>query len=136
MAKWAQSLIRLSSYEVETLQKRLAEIASRRVSAEIRVATLEAELEVERERAREDSTAGLWWAAYVQGWKARKGSAEAALAELEMEEAGARDALTAAYEELKKFEHVADKARLADLAAAAKCETAAFDELALRKAAG
>ena len=30
MTQWAQSLIRISNYEVETLQKRLAEIAARR----------------------------------------------------------------------------------------------------------
>jgi flagellar export protein FliJ len=136
MAKWAHSLIRLSTYEVETLQKRLAEVASRRVSAEMRAATLDAELEVERERAREDVSAGLWWAAYVGGWKARKAAADSALASLEQEEAGARDALTRAYEELKKFEHVADKAKAAATAAAAKRENAAYDEAALRRAAG
>ena len=38
MTAWAQSLIRISSYEVETLQKRLAEITARRASAEMRVA--------------------------------------------------------------------------------------------------
>lgn len=134
MAKWAQSLIRLSTYEVETLQKRLAEVAARRVSAEMRVATLDAELEVERERAREDVGAGLWWAAYVQGWKLRKAAADDALAAVEAEEAGARDELARAFEELKKFEHVADKAKVAARVAAGKRETAAFDEAALRKA--
>ena len=49
MTAWAQSLIRISSYEVETLQKRLAEITARRSSAEMRLAVLDAEVEVERE---------------------------------------------------------------------------------------
>ena len=52
MTAWAQSLIRISSYEVETLQKRLAEITARRASAEMRIAVLEAEAEIEQERAR------------------------------------------------------------------------------------
>ena len=43
MTAWAQSLIRISNYEVETLQKRLAEITARRASAEMRIAVLEAE---------------------------------------------------------------------------------------------
>ena len=30
MTAWAQSLIRISNYEVETLQKRLAEISARK----------------------------------------------------------------------------------------------------------
>ena len=42
MSNWAQSLIRISNYEVETLQKRLAEITARRASAEMRIAVLEA----------------------------------------------------------------------------------------------
>ena len=43
MSNWAQSLIRISNYEVETLQKRLAEITSKKASAEMRLAVLDAE---------------------------------------------------------------------------------------------
>lgn len=136
MTTWAQSLIRISNYEVETLQKRLAEITARRTSTEMRLAVLDAEAEVERERSRHDSDAGLLLSAYLDGWKARKAAAQSDLAELDSEEAGARDALTAAFEELKKFEHVAEATRLNQLAAAARRETAAFDELGLRRRAG
>lgn len=136
MTTWAQSLIRISNYEVETLQKRLAEITARRASTEMRLAVLDAEAEVERERSRHDTDTGLLLSAYLAGWKARKDVAEADLAVLDSEEAGARDALTAAFEELKKFEHVAEATRLNELAAAAKRETAAFDELGLRRRAG
>ena len=54
---------------------------------------------------------------------------------LEAEEAGARDALSGAFEELKKFEHVAETTRLNALVAANKRENAAFDEIALRRRA-
>ena len=97
MTAWAQSLIRISNYEVETLQKRLAEIAERRGGAEMKLAVLDAEAEGERNRA--------------------------------------RDALTGAFEELKKFEHVAEATRLEKLVARAKRETAAFDEMGLRRRA-
>ena len=40
---WRQSLIRISHHEVETLQKRLAEIVERRSQAEVKLALLEAE---------------------------------------------------------------------------------------------
>ena len=136
MTAWAHSLIRISNYEVETLQKRLAEITSRRASAEMRLAVLDAEIEVERERARADAEAGMLLAAYVNGWKARKGAAEADLVTLDAEEEGARDALTGAFEELKKFEHVAETTRLNAIIAAGKRETAAFDEMGLRRRAG
>jgi len=133
MTAWAQSLIRISNYEVETLQKRLAEITSRKASAEMRLAVLDAEVEIERERARADADASMLLQAYLGGWHARKGAAESDLSTLEAEEWGARDALTGAFEELKKFEHVAETTRLNALIAAAKRETAAFDEMGLRR---
>lgn len=135
MTAWAQSLIRISNYEVETLQKRLAEIAERRAGAELRIAVLDAEAEGERNRARMDAEAGMMLGAYLNGWKSRKAAAEGDLSVLDAEEAGAHDALTGAFEELKKFEHVAETTRLNQLIALAKRETAAFDELGLRKRA-
>ncbi|MBL0948323.1 flagellar export protein FliJ [Brevundimonas sp.] len=135
MTTWARSLIRISTYEVETLQKRLAEIGARRASAEMRLAVLDAEVEVERERARADAEAGMLLQAYMAGWKHRKSTVEADLSELEAEEEGARDALTGAFEELKKFEHVAELSRLERLAAAERRESAAFDALGLRRRA-
>ena len=135
MTAWAQSLIRISNYEVETLQKRLAEITERRANAEIRIAVLDAEAQNERDRARMDAEAGMMLGAYLNGWKSRKAKAEGDLTALDAEEAGARDALTGAFEELKKFEHVAETTRLTQLVAIAKRETAAFDELGLRKRA-
>jgi len=133
MTAWAQSLIRISNYEVETLQKRLAEITARRASAEMRIAVLEAEAEIEQERARSDTDAALLLQAYLSGWKLRKGAAEADVVVIDAEEEGARDALSGAFEELKKFEHVAETTRLNAVMAAGKRETAAFDELGLRR---
>ena len=135
MTAWAHSLIRISNYEVETLQKRLAEIAERRAGAQVRIAVLDAEAEGERNRARMDAEAGMMLGAYLNGWKARKAQAEGDLSVLDAEEAGARDALTGAFEELKKFEHDAETTRRSQLVAIAKRETAAFDELGLRKRA-
>jgi flagellar FliJ protein len=135
MTAWAQSLIRISNYEVETLQKRLAEIAERRNGAEMKLAVLDAEAEGERARARADTEASMMLQAYLSGWKTRKAAAEGALETLEAEEAGARDALTGAFEELKKFEHVAETTRLNRLVELAKRETAAFDEMGLRRRA-
>lgn len=135
MTQWAHSLIRISNYEVETLQKRLAEITARRVSAEMRLTVLEAEAELERERARADHEAGMMLIAYLKGWNLRREEAEAELAVIDREEEGARDALSAAFEELKKFEHVAETTRLAALAAAQKREAAAMDEVAARRRA-
>ena len=136
MTAWAHSLIRISNYEVETLQKRLAEITARRASAEMRVAVLDAEVEIEREQARGDADAAMLLQAYLNGWKVRRNAALTEVQTLDVEEEGARDALTGAFEELKKFEHVAETTRLNAVIAAGKRETAAFDELGLRRRAG
>ena len=52
---------------------------------------------------------------------------------VKQEEAGARDALSQAFEAQKKFESVAEQARIAEAKTAAKLETAAMDELGLRR---
>ncbi|MGO4410916.1 MULTISPECIES: flagellar export protein FliJ [unclassified Brevundimonas] len=135
MTAWAQSLIRISNYEVETRQKRLAEVAARKAEAEMRVAVLDAEVEIERQNARLDPTSSLMLQAYLNGWKLKRADAEGVVAAVAAEEEGARDALTSAFEELKKFEHVAETTRLNKLIAAAKRETAAFDEMGLRRRA-
>lgn len=135
MTAWAQSLIRISNYEVETLQKRLAEVAARKAEAEMRVAVLDAEVEIERQNARLDPASSLMLQAYLKGWALKKADAESMVVAIGAEEEGARDALTSAFEELKKFEHVAETTRLNRLIAAAKRETAAFDEMGLRRRA-
>ena len=136
MTKWAHSLIRISTYEVETLQKRLAEITARRVSAEMRVATLDAEHAVERERARDDAEVLTMMPAYVAGWKLRRGAAQGQVEVIAQEEQGAREALALAFEAQKKFEHVAEMSRLQAVAEAGKREAAMLDELAIQRAAG
>ncbi|WP_292032643.1 MULTISPECIES: flagellar export protein FliJ [unclassified Brevundimonas] len=135
MTAWAQSLIRISNYEVETLQKRLAEVAARKAEAEMRVAVLDAEVEIERQNARLDPSSGMMLQAYLKGWALKRADAEGLVVAVGAEEEGARDALTSAFEELKKFEHVAEATRLSKLLAAAKRETAAFDEMGLRRRA-
>jgi flagellar FliJ protein len=132
---WRQSLIRISHHEVETLQKRLGEIVERRSQAEIKVAMLEAEAEAETRAAALSGDAGRDLANYLRGVQVRRGILRAAVGAIQAEEWGARDALNLAYESLKKFEQVAEMARLADEKEAARRETAALDEMGIRAAA-
>lgn len=136
MTTWARSLIRISNYEVETLQKRLNDIAQRRATAQMRVAVLDAEKESETDAARTDVAAASLLQAYLGGWDIRRDKAQSDLRLIGVEEEGARDALMAAYEELKKFEHVAEVTRLSRVAAMNKREAAQMDEQAIRRAAG
>jgi flagellar FliJ protein len=131
---WRQSLIRISNHEVETLQKRLAEIVERRRQGEIKLALLEAEAEAETQAAAASAEGARDLASYMHGVKVRRGVLQAAIAAIAAEEAGARDALTHAFESLKKFEQVAEMARLADEKEAARRETQALDEMGVRAA--
>ena len=83
MTAWAHSLIRISNYEVETLQKRLAEINARKAEAEMKVAVLDAQAEVEHERARTDADAAMMLQAYLSGWKLRRADAVGSVAVIE-----------------------------------------------------
>ena len=134
--KWADSLIRIAKHEVETLQKRVAEITARRVACERRLAAMHAEASHEAERARADPDAGWYQAGYMKGWRVMREQLTQQIVALTAEEAGTRDALGKAFEELKKFEHVAEVARLAEAKELAKREGAALDEMGLRKATG
>lgn len=133
---WTQSLIRLSGYNVETLQKRLAEIVDRRAKAELRLLGLEAEGRAEAERARTDAEAGWYHLGFIDGLRMRKDAVRAEIAARLAEEAGARDALAEAFEEQKKYEQVAESLRVTAQRESARRETAALDELGLRRAAG
>jgi flagellar protein FliJ len=127
------SLIRLADLEVETLQKRLRDIADRKVAVELVLESLDQEGREESARATLDASAGWYLVGFREGLKGRRARAQADLHALAMEEAGARDALTRAFEEQKKYEHLAETARLAAAKKMAKLEAAALDELALRR---
>jgi len=133
--KWAASLIRISTHEVEVLQKRLAEVVARRVAFEMRLASLSAEEAAEEQHAAEYAEARVYLAGFKQGLAIRREALQRELAAVMLEEEGARDALSEAFEALKKFEKVAENFRLAEEADKAKRETAALDELGLRRKA-
>ncbi|MBW8881176.1 MAG: flagellar export protein FliJ [Asticcacaulis sp.] len=132
MTKWAKSLIRLSTFEVETLQKRLAEVVTRRTHVEMKIATLDAEYELECMKAANDTALSHHLGAYKRGFKHRRETCVTELDLISREEDGVRDQLGMAFEDLKKFEHVAEATKLRRDAAFKKAESAAMDEAALR----
>jgi len=131
---WIQSLIRMAELEVETLQKRLKEIADRRDSILRALELLQQEANAEASHARNSAEAGWYMAGFREGVKQRRAKLAADLRGIAQEEQGARDALAFAFEEQKKYEKLAENARLAAAQILAKRETAELDELALRRA--
>ncbi|MGN6365765.1 flagellar export protein FliJ [Asticcacaulis taihuensis] len=132
MTKWAKSLIRLSTFEVETLQKRLAEVVTRRTHAEMKLATLDAEFELECVRAAEDPMLAHSLTAYKRGFQFRRDATATELDLITQEEDGVRDSLGLAFEDLKKFEHVAEITHLKRVANDKRTENAMLDEVSLR----
>jgi flagellar FliJ protein len=134
--RWADQLIKLSNFELELLQTRLADVVERRTIAEMRLAVLMAEGEAELALARRDAEAAWRLPAFREGLKIRKAAAQRAIDLVATEETGVRDALTQAFETLKKYEHVAEKSRVAAVRETARRENAVLDEMGLRRAAG
>jgi flagellar FliJ protein len=132
---WRDSLVRIADHEVETLRKRLTEILDRRAALEMKLVMLAAQTEAELSHAQRDAEAGWYKAGFLQGVRFRRAEIQAQIEATVPEEAGARDALAVAFEALKKFEHVAETARVAEVKALAKLETAMLDEMGLRKRA-
>ncbi|MDB5497759.1 MAG: fliJ [Phenylobacterium sp.] len=131
---WSESLIKLATYEVESRQQQLAEIARRLAHAEMRLALLQAEGEAEATRATQDAQAGWYHAGYAEGLRIRKAALKAEIDVILAEERGARDGLAQAFEEQKKYEQVAESMRLAALKEANRRENAEFDEVGMRAA--
>ena len=133
---WSQSLIKLSSYEVEVLQKRMADIGSRQADAELRLVMLDAEGEAEAANAGLSAEAGWYHIGFLDGLRLRKGKIRDELQAIALEAAAARELLGEAFETQKKYEQVAETARLLEVKELGRRETAALDELGLRRAAG
>lgn len=131
---WSESLIKLATFEVENRQLRVAEIAKRMADAEIRLAVLHAEGEAEAKHAGQDAEAGWYHAGYADGLRIRKAAILAEIELIAVEERGARDGLAQAFEEQKKYEQVAENARLAEVKEANRRDNADLDEVGMRAA--
>jgi len=131
---WSESLIKLAAYEVESRQLQLAEIAGRLAEAEMRLALLCAEGEAEARHAGENAEAGWYHIGYADGLRLRKAALQAQIEVIQAEERGARDALAQAFEEQKKYEQVAETARLAQVKETKRRENAELDEVGMRAA--
>src|ERR1700712_5472255 len=110
---WETTLVRIADFVVEERRKRLSAVLERKAMAELSLVMLHAEAESENARGLDDAEAGWYRIGWLQGWRLRRDRAQAEIARIEQEEAGARDALNQGFEELKKYEQVADNAKAA-----------------------
>ncbi len=132
---WRRSLVRISTFNVDELRKRLAEVVTRREAAEAALLALHAEREVETRRAACDVEAGWYRLGYLEGWRGRRDAAAARIAAIAAEETGARDALAEAFEQQKKYEHIEEEALNEARKVQARKDSAELDEVGARMAA-
>ncbi len=131
---WAQSLIKLSAYEAEILQRRLADIAERRDAVTTILQAMDMEAALESAHAEGDAEAGWYLIGFREGLALRRAKAVADLKALAMEEQGCRDALQDSFEAKKKYEQVADADARARVKVAAAREVVEMDASAARRA--
>ena len=132
---WTASLIRIREFEIETLRKRLKAIQDRRSASEAALIALEAEIARELAHAAAHAEAGWYLVGFREGARARRLKIEGEIKACAVEETGARDALQEGFEALKKVEQVADGMALAARKEEGRRESAALDEIALRRRA-
>lgn len=130
---WTDSLIRIRNFEIEELRKRLLALLDRRAALEAERVALDEEARREEAHARGDAEAGWYLAGFQMGWKQRRARVDGDLRALAAEETGARDALSEAFEALKKVEKAAEGIAAAAAKDEARRETQAMDEQALRR---
>jgi flagellar FliJ protein len=96
---------------------------------------LDAEAEAEAKNAEGDASAGWYMIGYREGYKRRRADMVVQVEQSQQEEIGAREALSEAFENLKKYEHVAEQAKVLAAKKLGAFEAAQLDELSIRRTA-
>ncbi|MCM0021053.1 MAG: flagellar FliJ family protein [Tagaea sp.] len=129
--KGLKSLIRLSDSALTERRRELNQVEER--EAEIKRLLDELEEEKRREQAlsREIEAGAFAYSGYAQGTIQRRKELERKLDALQPELERARDALSQAFQELKRYEIALDLRKKADNAEEARKATLALDEISL-----
>lgn len=133
MARHLDTLVRLNEWEVDQKRRTLGEHLRRLEELQRALADLASELKREQEAAAgAPGEAGLLYGGYAQGVIQRRADLETRIRHKEADMVAARDDLSQAYIELKKFE-IAKRQRAERAAQAeAKAEQEFLDEVGLQ----
>ena len=132
MARDFKALVRLNDWEVDQKRRALGEELRQLDNLEGNLSALEAEVVRERAAAEAMPTeGGILFGAYASNARARREDLEHRIVEQQASVDAARDRLSAAYLELKKFE-IAEEARVNRIdAEATRAEQADLDEIGI-----
>jgi flagellar FliJ protein len=101
----------------------------------MRLAILEAEGEAEADFFAQEAATGMYRAGFFEGLKVRKAKIQSEIDVILIEETGAREALAEAFETQKKYEHIAQNLQVEARKVQGRRDSAALDELGLRRKA-
>ena len=109
--KGIDSLIRLHKWRLDEERRRLLELESMVLDFDRRLAALDAELEHEAEVATRSMDAGVSFGGYAAAVRDRRERLVQSKAEIEAEVVNVREVVSRAFQELKRYEIVAEDRR-------------------------
>ena len=130
--KTHETLIRLAKLEVDNRRRLLADLLDRDAAFDRAIDRLDAEVQAERDKARQNPEFATGYAAYVRHADDRRAALVNDKAALGEEIVGARDRLAEAFEEQKKYEITAENQAEAEAAEANRREQGELDALGLQ----
>ena len=133
MAKDIHSLIRLHDWQVDEKRRALAELLGAISALEGQARKLESDLISEQKAAADQpDESGLYYGNYAEVVILRREELTGAIAEVEKQILDARDILSEAYRELKKYEVVQENRDARDHAETERREQIVLDELGIQ----
>lgn len=133
-------LVRLHRWNLDEKRQKLAELERFRDKLRGNIETLEAELAREQTLAERSEIAALSLPAFIKASIDRRRKIEGSIVEVERSIAAARDEITQAYQEFKKYETAHGNHQRREAQKRSRREQAAADELSMdlhrRQAAG
>ncbi len=128
-----ESLIKLARFQVEELQRQMADVDAARQRLHAQVEKLDADVERERKLAETNPDAAATFGAYSQAMKTRKQNIHVSLSDIDVQAESLREELREAFEQLKKYELLEERRQAAQQARERASEQAELDEIAQRK---
>lgn len=125
------TLIRLNRWQLDERRRRVAELETLRENTKARISALDQAVAAEASEAERDLAIRASFPTYAAASKAQRSKLTATLDTLSTELAEAAEAVTIAFQELKRYELAEDARRRRDLESRAHRERLMLDEMAL-----
>lgn len=128
-----ESLIKLARFQVEELQRQMADVDAARDRLRTQAEKLDSDVAREKKLAETNPESATTYGAYAAAMKARKQNLLVSLADIDRQAETIRGELQDAFEQLKKYELLEQRRLTAIRAKEQAHEQAELDEIAQRK---